>query len=54
MMILALMPASLQPGFSADRCMDASDYRGCMEYHSGGDKGSVDVQKPTDHNYRPN
>ena len=36
-----------------DQCLNAADYRGCMEYHSGGTAGKVDVAQPSDHNYRP-
>ena len=54
MLCLALVPSSIQFAASADLCMDAADYKGCMEFHSDGVKGSVDVQRPNDNSYRPN
>ena len=53
-LIFVLLPFSIQPGVSDDRCIDAADYKGCMEFHSDTEKGSVDVQRPKDNSYRPN
>ena len=53
-LMFALLPSTIQQGVSADLCMDAADYKGCMEFHSDGVKGTVDVQAPNDNSYRPN
>ena len=39
---------------AADPCLQAADYKGCREYHSGGPvQGKVEVAAPSDHDYIP-
>ena len=52
MLVLATSPCLAQT--ETDPCLQAADYKGCKEYHSGGPvQGKVDVSAPSDHNYRP-
>ena len=53
-LLLVLAPSSFQSVISADRCIDAVDYKGCMEFHTHAERDSVEVQRPKDNSYKPN
>ena len=60
MIVLIASPCLAQTDDEAsDRCLNAADYKGCMEYHDSKgsspttqDKVDVEVTAPSDHNYR--
>jgi len=48
---MACSQAFAQP--TVDPCLKATDYKGCRDYHDERSPGQVVVDKPNDHEYRP-
>ena len=49
--LMACSQAFAQP--TIDPCLKAADYKGCRDYHDERSPGQVVVDKPNDHEYRP-
>ena len=49
--LMACSQAYAEP--TADPCLKAADYKGCRDYHDEPSPGQVVVDKPNDHEYRP-